>query len=512
MRAAVIDIGTNSTKMIIGEKVDDQVKVLEYLKKVIGIGKSTFYKGRISQDIINEIVETLDKYDALIKQYEVTKVRVIATTAVREAANRDVFIDTVKRRTGFKVEVLSVGDVVYYIDAFLSYKLNKKYPINEKNLLIAELGAGSLDISILEKGFALYSIGVPVGTLRLNQFKTRIDGSQKEVYETLDEYVDNQIDNLKKVISEVKLDDIILIDESYAGVLKKILPNQTREEGFFEFRVKEAEQLLGYLSKRNLNDLSAKYDIPTDISETMDGYSLIVNKLYKLTRKRSIYILETSLVEALLANIVMGPRVKGKYNRANQLISVVKFISQKYGSDIKHCKQVEFLCVELFEKMKDLLGLEDRDLLYLRIAAYLHNVGLMINNRAHHKHSEYIINATSFFRLTSLDVKCIACIARYHRKSHPRNSHYLYGSLALKEQLLVQKLASILRIANALDGSHKQKIKKIEVNQRKNGVIVIDAFALGNLSLEKIILDERKQLFEEIAGNQINLLVKPYSG
>ena len=118
MRAAVIDIGSNSTKLVIGEKAGDDIKILESLKNVVAIGQNTFYRARISQEIFNEITHVLEKYKTLIKQYEVTETKVIATTAVREAENRDIFLDTVERKTGFKIEVLNVGDVVYFIDAF----------------------------------------------------------------------------------------------------------------------------------------------------------------------------------------------------------------------------------------------------------------------------------------------------------------------------------------------------------------------------------------------------------
>src|SRR6185436_19547407 len=151
MRAGVIDIGSSSIKLVIGEAEEDRIKILETLKNVIPIGKSTFLKGRISQEIIKEICVILERYKQKLQEYDVKNVRVIATTAVREAQNKNLFIDTVRRKTGLAVEILNVGDVVYYIDSFLSLKLKKAYPIYEKNLLIAELGAGSLDISIMEK-------------------------------------------------------------------------------------------------------------------------------------------------------------------------------------------------------------------------------------------------------------------------------------------------------------------------------------------------------------------------
>lgn len=511
MRAAIVDIGSNSTKLVIGEKVNDDIKILESLKNVIDIGKDTFYRGTISQSIFNTIIYVLEKYKKLINEYMVDDIKIIATTAVREAENRDIFLDTIKRKTGFTIEVLNVGDVVYFIDAFLSYKLKTKYPINEKNLLIAELGAGSLDISVMEKGFALFNFGIPIGTLRLKQFKNGIDGSQKEIYEALDEYVENEIYNLKKIIPNIKLDDIVLIDESYSAEAHKILPNKNKELSFYPFQFRESKKLLNKVSQGNLDDLSEKYNIPDDVASTIDTYAVTVNKLFKLIKKRSLYILETSLSEALLANTLFGFDVAEKYNKSNQLISVAKYVCSKYGSDLKHVKHVAWLAELLFDELQELLGLEDSDKLYLLLAAYLHNVGMFINNRAHHKHTEYIINSLSLFRLKAQEIRTIACIARYHRKAQPQNSHYWYNSLSLDEQILVQKLASLLRIANALDQSHKQKVKKLELQFKKQGEITLAAYTTENFTLENVMLADRKKLFEETSGNKINLQVKRHT-
>ncbi|MBI5150247.1 MAG: HD domain-containing protein [Candidatus Omnitrophica bacterium] len=508
MRAAVIDIGSNSTKLVIGQKGDGDIKVLESLKNVTGIGKGTFYKGRISQDIINTIVNVLEKYKKLIAEYEVAETRVIATTAVREAENRDVFLDTIRRKTGFEIEVLNVGDVVYFIDAFLSYKLKEKYPINEKNLLIAELGAGNLDISVMEKGYTLFNFGVPIGTLRVEQFKSRIDASQKATYEALGEYVDNEIQNLKAVMPDIKIDDIVLIDESYSAALNSILPRKKREASFFSFQFYESRRLLSRVTQGKLEDLAEKYHMPADISATIDGYALIVNKLFKLIKKRSLYILATSLSEAVLANMIFGFDLAEKYNKVNQLVSVAKFLCRRYGSDLKHTKHVAFIAESFFQPVKDLLGLGDKEKLYLSLAAYLHNIGMFVNNRGHHKHAEYIINASNLFRLTPQEIKCIAAIARYHRRSYPQKTHFFYGSLPLAEQLLVQKLSSILRIANALDSAHKQKVKKLEISSTKQGELTLTIHAAGDFTLEKVMFEDRKQLFEEISGSRINLRVE----
>src|SRR3990167_7815512 len=244
MRAGVIDIGSSSIKLLIGESHGEDVKVVESLKNFIPLGRHAFLKGRIPQSIINQTAVVLQKYNETLKAYDVTDVAVIATTAVREARNRDIFLDTVLRKTGFKIDVLTPGDVVYYIDYFLSHKLKKTYPVREKNLLIAELGAGSLDISVMSKGLTLMNVGFPIGTLRLSQFMETLDGSLQEVHEATAEYIENEIIFLKKSNPDLVIDDVILIDENYSVHIQNVLPNKRRDSDFFKFKSGEAQEFL----------------------------------------------------------------------------------------------------------------------------------------------------------------------------------------------------------------------------------------------------------------------------
>lgn len=508
MRAAVIDIGSSSTKLAIGEQVGEQVRILETLRNFIEIGTNTFFKGRISQDIINQTIGILENYKTIIKQYEVSDVRVIATTAVREAENKDVFLDTVLRKTGFRIEVLNVGDIVYYIDAFLAYTLKDEYPIHERNVLIAELGAGSLDISMMEKGFTLVNLGIATGTLRLEQFKNSIEGTREEIYGALAEYVEQQVLSVKKANPNLKIDDIILIDESHASTLQALLPGKDRDSGFFKLKYLEVRQFVAKVTENNLDELGYKYHLSPAAMASIDVFAISILKLFKLLKNRHIFLFKTSLSQAILVNILFGIEMAKRYNKVNQLVSVAKFIGKKYNVDLRHNKFVADLTEQMFNQLKDTLGLRGEDRLYVILAAYLHNIGIFINNRSSHKHAEYIISSLNLFRLTDQEIKMIACIARYHRKSAPHKTHFLYNSLPEDAQILVQKLSSILRITNALDSSHKQKIKKLEVLTNQGEDIRLVVHTQDDFVLEKTSFMDKKELFEEISGSRIRLIVQ----
>jgi|CXWL01.1.fsa_nt_gi exopolyphosphatase/guanosine-5'-triphosphate,3'-diphosphate pyrophosphatase len=510
MRAAVVDVGSSSIKLIIGELQGDEIKVIETLKNAIPIGKHTFLKGRIPQGIINQTIGVLERYKQVLRELDVKDYTVIATTAVREARNRDIFLDTVFRKTGFKIDVLNVGDVVYYIDSFLSHsnKIKKAYPIREKNLLIGELGAGSLDVSVMEKGNTLMNIGFPIGTLRLAQFMAGLDGSMEEIYDAVEEYIAHEIKYLQQMSPKLNVDDIILIDENYSAYLQNILPNKRRDSNFFQFKKSESDEFLARLRERSATEIARDYNIPADFSETIIGYAAILNSLFKLTNKENIYILETSLSEAILANLLDKYEAVDKNNKTDQLVSVATYLCRKFNLDLNHMSHVANLSQTLFDELKDSLGLQEKDRLYLILAAYLHDIGMFINNRAHHKHTEYIINSLNLFRLTEEEIKIIAAVARYHRKSSPLATHLIYNSLASDQQILVQKLSALLRVANALDRSHRQKVKKMEVKFTKTQDINLIVYSHESFLLEKSSFMEKKGFFEEITGNRLILTVR----
>lgn len=506
MVAGVIDIGSNSIKLLIGEAAEGDVMILEALKNIAPIGRSTFLKGYISQEPINLTIGILEKYKKILSEYQVKQVFVIATTAVREAANRNIFVDTVRRKTGLEIEVLSVGDIVYYIDAYISHKLKDTYPIHNKNLLICEMGAGSVDVSMLKKGFTVMNTGLALGSLRFRQLVAKIGGSKEETTEALQEYIENEFSYLKRRMPRAQIDDIFLIDENQE-YLRAILPNRKIATNFFQFGVQDVEKIIVDLTGKTIDEIAKAYDMPPETADALLPYMIILKMFFDLTQNPHVYILETSLAEAALANKLLGLELSKRYNKTNQLISVVHSICEQYDVDIDHAKHTAQAAKVLFDGLAKPLGLDPSELLYLTLAAYLHDIGKFISNRSHHKHSEYVISELNLFRLTEEEIRIIACVARYHRRGEPSKSHEIYNSLSEEKQIVVQKLAALLRLANAIDHSHKQKVKGMKILGADSDDITILVDTKDNFLLEKNDFSEKKDLFEKITGSRIRLVI-----
>lgn len=509
-RAAVIDIGSSSIKMVIGEAALDgkRWQMIDALKNPILIGKHVFYKESIPQELINEAVIILNKYQQVLREYQVEEVRVIGTTAVREAVNREIFIDTVFRKTGLRIEILTVGDVVYYIGSYLSNKLVEAYDVKRKNFMVVELGSGSMDISLMEAGAILPSLELPVSTLRIKQLIAELEGSEEDVAEAIKEHIANEYDYIKRSFPGVKIEDLILIDDTYAQYLFNLIRPANNNENFFPVTAVQARAVLKRTKNMTTSQLAREYHIPMEQAEYFYPYLLIIALLIEAVPKKSLFLLQTSLAEAIIFRTLLVEKQTKKSDRLFQLVSTAKFICNKYNLDLRHAQQVEMLARSIFIRLKGVLGLQDDELVFLTLASYLHDIGSFIHNRSHNKHSEYVIASLNLFRLTEEEIRMIACIARYHKRAIPNDNHVFFTSLSPDKRILTQKLSAIIKLANALDRSHKSKINKLEIEVKNEKEIVFVAHAEDNLLLEKLDFNLKKEYFEEIIGSKVQLLVK----
>jgi len=351
------------------------------------------------------------------------------------------------------------------------------------------------------------SIGLPLGTTRLRQLASRLEGSFQDVTDALNEYVVNELSYAKRAFAGVEIDDIIIIDENYSSYARNIITNVKKDASFWHIEEKDVKMMLDSLVGKSAQAVSQEYNIPVDGADTIMAYAVVLNAFYAAMKGKQVYALEISLAESILANTLLEIELSKKYNKTNQLVSAVNFICRRYNADIKHGTYVASIAEKLFGVLYEQLGIKKDDCLYLTLAAHLHDVGMFIHNRSHHIHSEYVISTMNMFRLTEAEVKMIACIARYHRKGAPSKNHLLYNSLPPDKQIMVQKLSSLLRMANAFDRSHKQKVKKLDVKVQNNDINLIVSVE-ENFILEEDDFAEKKELFEEITGSRISLSVK----
>jgi exopolyphosphatase/guanosine-5'-triphosphate,3'-diphosphate pyrophosphatase len=186
----------------------------------------------------------------------------------------------------------------------------------------------------------------------------------------------------------------------------------------------------------------------------------------------------------------------------------VMALAERCQYDEAHARHTADLALQLFDGTRERLGLGDEERALLEYAALLHDIGHHISYPGHHKHTYYLIKNGDLRGFDPGEIEVLANVARYHRRGHPRRKHPGYGGLPRGARRSVQVLAGLLRVADALDRSHKQTVRRLAVSERGE-VMRIQVEARGDCELELWGVGGRTTLLEEVLGRRIRVEAGP---
>jgi len=174
-------------------------------------------------------------------------------------------------------------------------------------------------------------------------------------------------------------------------------------------------------------------------------------------------------------------------------------LAERCVYDEAHARHVARLALSLFDQTSHLHRLGAPARAILEYAGLLHDIGHHISYPGHHKHAYYLIKNGDLRGFHPVEIELIAHVARYHRRGHPRRKHAAFASLPRASRRLVRVLAGCLRVADALDRSHRQTVRGLVVSDRL-GLLHLRAEADGDCELELWGAPRRTQLLEEALG------------
>jgi exopolyphosphatase/guanosine-5'-triphosphate,3'-diphosphate pyrophosphatase len=220
------------------------------------------------------------------------------------------------------------------------------------------------------------------------------------------------------------------------------------------------------------------------------------------TAADKITIPEASLRAGLLLELAGASEGRGLEDLRAQVLGSAAALGDKYRYDAAHARNVALLATRLFDELRSEHGLGDRDRLLLEVAALLHDVGIFVGLNGHHKHSQYILASSEIFGLSHDDMAVVANVARYHRRSMPDKSHTAFMALDRDRRVDVIKLSALLRVANALDADHLQKVQNLRV-LRHEEPWVLETEGAGDLTMERLAALSRTDLFTDVFGRRL---------
>jgi exopolyphosphatase/guanosine-5'-triphosphate,3'-diphosphate pyrophosphatase len=313
-------------------------------------------------------------------------------------------------------------------------------------------------------------------------------------------YVANIIEEIRVEIPLKRIHHVIAI-----GGNVRFVASQIAEGDSERVRPIPRERFLAFseeIERLDEDALVDRFRLAAVEAETLVPALLVYRALLTETAAKTIVVSNASLRAGILLDLADPGGRRGAEDFERQVVASADALGQRYRFDHDHGHQVAKLATRLFDELRDEHGLGERDRLLLQVAALLHDVGVYVSLRAHHKHSQYILAASQIFGLSGDETAVVSNIARYHRRGLPQRTHVPYVALDRDDRMVVNKLAAILRIANALDAEHAQKVRDLRVI-RRSGTWVLELDGSGDLTMERLAATARADMFAETFGKPL---------
>ncbi len=504
---AVVDIGSTSVRMAIAEiDAAGNVRTLEQVSQAVSLGKDTFTSQLISRRSIEECARVLKSYRRLMQEYGITRpdqVRVVATSAVREASNRLAFIDRIYIATGLEVESLDEAEVNRITYMGIQPLLQTNPVLASVKTIVVEVGSGSTEILVVRGGNVLFSNTYRLGSLRIleqvDKYKTS-HSKQRAIIETQIRRIVHQIYEHVDAGKEIQIVAI-------GGDIRMAVANTegmelAGDQSLHKLSVDELMDFAKRVGQLKPEELISRYALSFSDAETLWPALMSYGLLAREFNCPSIYIADTNLRDGLLSEMAVRDAWTAEFR--NQIVRSAINLGRKMAFDEAHARHVAGLSRKLFAELAEEHQLDQRRELVLYLAGILHEIGMFLNARSHHKHAMYIIRNSELFGLSERDQLLVALVVRYHRRSSPQPEHEGYATLDRSDRVAVAKLAAILRLAIALDESRSQRISNIRCKREDDRLVIITQ-GVEDVSMEQLTVRQSGELFEEVFGMRVLL-------
>ena len=503
--AAVIDIGATSIRMAIAEiHPDGQVRTLDTLVQAVDLGREAFENRRISRKSIERSAAVLQRYQRVLQEYGITSpsnVRVVATTAVREATNRLAFADRIFVATGLNVDSIDEAEVNRITYMGVIPHLQSHPELADGKSLVVEVGGGNTEMLVVRGGNVLNSQSFRLGSLRLIQTLDGIRASASRRRALMESHIRRTLIRIAECIQDDTQIHVVALggDIRFAvHQLQEDWDGETLAQLPTKSLAKLTDTIFGLDEDAIVKRYGASYIEAETLAPALLAYTMLANH-FALPH---IYVSDTNLRDGLLHDMAVGGSWTAEFR--NQIVRSAISLGRKFDFDESHARNVAELSRKLFDQLHHEHRLDSRHEVILFVAALLHEIGMIVNVRSNHKHALYLIRHSDLFGLSKGELLQVGLVARYHRRAAPQPSHEGYGTLPQEERVIVAKLAAILRLAIALDDTRSGRIRDI-VCVQEDKQLVIKVPGVDDVSLEQLAMRENSVLFRDIFGMPILL-------
>lgn len=504
-RIAAIDIGSNSIRQILADVwPDGRIQIVDEMKAAPRLGSGLGEHGMLDDGAIARALEALRRMTMLAKRQRADRIEVVATSAVREAANGDAFVAEVRRATGLRVRVLTGEE-----EARLAFRSAlAHFDLGAGRVVVMDIGGGSLELALSSDGVVEHLASLPLGALRLTeQFLAGRDQRKgvarlrRHVRDVIREHLPvREWRGARLIGSGGTFTNLAGIALARQGMTTARSVHGTAIPHIDVERILELLSGLTPAERRGVPGLNpGRADIIlAGIAAGME----VMARIEARTLQVSAYgIREGLLLEAAqVAPTVADP---GEARRRS-----VRDFGERCHWDAPHAERVRTLALRLFDALGARLGLPPGDRHVLADAALLHDIGYHIGFRGHHKHSYHLILHAELLGMSPAEQVMVANVARYHRGRRPRKDDENLAGLTPDVRKRVRRLVALLRVADGLDRGHMGAVRDVRVRWLRRAVRVtpVPARQRSALRLEVWGAQRKSDLLAKVAGRPVEIV------
>jgi exopolyphosphatase / guanosine-5'-triphosphate,3'-diphosphate pyrophosphatase len=464
IQLAAIDAGSNAFRLMVARiRSTDDWEIVESVRAPVRLGHSVFTSGEFDRKTLRDAAAAFLEFRNIMDARGVTAYRAVTTSAAREARNRHVLIERIRHQAKIDLEVISGDEEARLVRVAVLRALRDFDPPR----FILDLGGGSLELNELRRGVLQESIGLPLGTVRL-----------MEAFQA------------QGVIHEHTANEIRL---HVLSVLQSALPTRPRSSGAYTVACGgNAETLAGlaagprmgglttlnprllrdrlwHILQLNVEERMKSFYVRRDRAEVMGVAAIVLVTVAWWLRLRQMIAPRVGVREGLLYELASSqmalPELTEEQRKRSQImLAGAESFASRVRCDLKHAEQVQVLALQLFDQLWPYHHLDFEARTILAAAAMLHDSGVLINRKAHHRHGEYLIHNAKIQGLRGWAKNMTACLVRYHnRKSEPSTAHSVFATLNRQQRKKARLLAGMLRLAERLESDHRQAISRLTI-------------------------------------------------
>lgn len=502
---AAVDIGSNSVRLKIARLKGRRLETLHEDREVTRLGDPVFRSGIVSPEVMAETVKVLRRFHRAVQQAGTDSVRVVGTSALRDARNSRAFMEWVRSTTGWTVEIISGIEEARLIHLGI---VSSSPRATAGDVLMMDLGGGSCELTLSSKAHIRDTVSLPLGAVRLTNEFLHHDPPRKAELRRLRGFVEREIGRIADRIVRSRPASVIATSGTAASLVA-VGHGLYKTKGARAAAVSRVQMagIAKKLARLSLEQRRKLAGVGPRRAEIITAGATVYAELLDRCKLQGFRYSPLGLRDGLLAQMAAEydrSTRSGKQIQSERWDSIRSAVDH-YRVDLEHALQVRESAMHLFAKLKSVHRLPSEYGEWLSAAAMLYEVGDYVNRTGRHRHTYYIISHSEILGYTPEQRRIIAAMARYLGKSRPIPTDTPIKNLPPEERENVRKASMLLRLARALNLGRSGAVRAAKIGIRNGRVeVALTAKPRMSVDLEVWAVEKEKSYFRELFGRELS--------